>query len=840
MITELVRGVGDYQRKLVSVGPECHSPGCRGYGVTDKGVMFIGIAPGRDEVRTGRPLTGPSGQMLNAVLKAVDIDRSDVYCTNLICWWKDEPTKEEADKCNSRLQDEIKSIKPKLIVLLGGIVTEIFTGRKFGKIRGAVQWNEEYNCYVLSTYHPAAILRGMGDYGSSKDDRASVMIYDFVRDLKKINEVLKWEPEAKLAQIQYKVVDNVEEAQNILNRLAENKNQLVALDVETTYGKDDEEVEIYENDVLCVGIGTVDYAWVFKPTALYKDDEKTPTLEWPDLNWVMHNSIFDTQVMRLSLNVWIDVKEDTMLQSYSLDERSGVHRLKTLAREYLSAGFYEDDRFYGKMRLDEIPEEMLYEYNARDVIYTARLCTKFIKEQIEDNVREIYKRILIPCVNMFKEIQYRGVAIDTDLHTKFAWEWGNKYLVDEEELQDIAEQEGWQGQINVNSSQQLSKFLFGILSLPVVKKTNKGVPSTDKEVLEILRGQHIFVDKLLDFRHLAHMYSLYIINLQRNIKIDKRVHAIVKLHGARTGRPSYTEPPLQTIPRQSEEFAESYSLLRNMFCVSPISWIREFNKSLNLPIPDEDDEMIMIEADYGKAELWTAACISNDEQMYADLRSGDYHSMVAASIKNKDIEEVNKDDRNDSKRVSFGVLYDREAPSLAKALKISVPQAQSYINGFHQRNVSYSTWFKNTQRNIRTAGELITLTGRKRRIIIIGSAVRALKQSVNFPVQSTANDVLLDSAVEIHPLLKELGGSILFTVHDSIVSEVPKSKLKEAVHIIHNAMTAERFPGMVRLPVEIKVGKNWGQNKELHDCAAEPHKQKDNPYGIEKWGRCLY
>lgn len=838
VVTTDVCGSGAYQRKLVTVGPECHDPGCRGYGVTDKGIMFIGIAPVKEEMKTGRPLTGSSGQMLDAVMKAVGLQRSDTYCTNLMCWYKDVPTKEEADKCSARLDQEIFDIKPKIIVLLGSVVTEIFTGRKFGKTRGAVQWSDKYNCYVMSTYHPAAILRGLGERGSTKDDKASVMIYDFVRDLKKINKVLQWEPNAKLAQIDYTVVTTPEHAQEVLNSFS--KDELVALDVETTYAKDDEEVEIFEDEILCVGVGNTNHAWVFTPTALYKDDNKTPALEWPDLKWVMHNAIFDTQVMHHYFGVWINVHEDTMLQSYSLDERSGLHRLKTLAREYLSAGFYEDDRFYGKLKLDEIPRELLYEYNAKDVVYTARLCEMFIPEQIEDNVRDIYQRIMIPCVNMFKEVQYRGVAIDSKLHAKLAWNWGHKFLADEEELQDMAEQLGYQGRINLSSPQQLRTLLFGILSLPILKRTPKGEPSTDKEVLEALQGQHEFVDKLLDFRHLSHMFNLYIVNLQNNLKTDGRAHAVVKLHSSRTGRPSYTDPPLQTIPRKSEKFEETYSLLRNMFETSSIEWVRTFNQLEGLPVPDLNDEMIMIEADYGKAELWTAACVSNDHQMYEDLKSGDYHTRVAASIKDKPIEEVNKDDRDDSKRVSFGVLYDREAPSLAKALKISVPQAQSYINGFHTRNASYSSWFKNTQNRVRTEGELVTITGRKRRLIVIGSAVRVLKQAVNFPIQSTANDVLLDSAVEIHPKLRALGGHILFTVHDSIVSEVPKSKLLEAIKIIHDAMTAERFPGMVRLPVEIKVGKNWGQNKELHDCAVSVEKQKDNIYGIEKWGRCLY
>lgn len=830
-------------------GPECHSPGCRGYGNTDKGVMIIGIAPGRDEVRTGRPFTGPSGQVLDAILQSVGIPRKDIYCTNMICWWKDDPSKEEALKCRDRLLREIAEIKPKLIIYAGKIVAEIMTGRSFGKVRGAVQWSTEFNCYTMATFHPAAILRGASERTSSKDDKAAAMVYDFVRDLRKIDEVITWEPKAPQSIVKYEVVDDPVYAQNILHTLKKNEEvaallgqpvSKIALDVETTYDKDDEEVDVFENDVLCVGIGDKNYAWVFTPKALFKEDKTTPALEWPDLHWVMHNAIFDTQVMHKYLGVWIKVKEDTMLQSYSLDERAGVHRLKTLSREYLAAGFYEDDRFYGKMKLDEIPRELLYEYNAKDVVYTARLCERFTQQQIEDEVREHYLRILIPAINMYKEIQYRGINIDRALHAKFAWEWGHKYLEDEEELMDIAEQAGYPGRININSSPQMRKLLFGYLSLPVVKRTPKGEPSTDKDVLEALQGQHEFVDKLLDFRHLAHMYGLYILNLNTNLKDDGRVHPIIKLHSSVNGRPSFTDPPMQTIPRYSEEFAETYSLLRNMFKISDIEWVRNFNIAQNMYVPEPDDEMVMIEVDYGKAELWTAAYVSNDQQMFADLKSGDYHTNVAADVKDKPVEEVTKDDRNTAKRVSFGTLYDIEGPSLSKQIKSTVPQAIEYIQRFRNRNRDYAAWAKETQKLIRTKGELRIVSGRKRRIIIVKSAVRALKQAVNFPVQATANDVLLDAAIEIHPKLKEIGGHILLTVHDSIISEVPRSRAKEAFFIIHDAMTAERFKGMVRLPVEVKMGYNWGQNIEVHDCAIDADKQKPNKYGIPQFGRCTY
>lgn len=828
-------GVKEYEGVSITRGPHCHSPGCRGYGSTTSGVVFVGIAPGRDEVKTGRPLTGPSGALLNNVLEALGYNRQNTYCTNLICWYKDDPSPEEAALCSSRLQNELHALKPKLIVLLGKIVSEIFLGRPFGKVRGAVQWSSEYNCYIMSTYHPAAILRSVGDYGASKDDKSVNFIHDFVRDINKIKYILEWKPEAPQAKIQYKVIDTVEEAQQVLNGLP--RNVPVALDVETKYDKDEEETEALEDTLLCVGVGTTDFAWVFTPDALYRTTDegyKISALNWPNLQWICHYGIFDTQIMATRLGVWLTIVEDTLLQSYSLDERKGIHKLKPLTREYLAAPYYEETKHEST--------EKLYEYNAHDVVYTARLCKIFTQWQIEDNVRDFYLRILIPSNNIFNRLQHRGINIDTNVLTQLGARWGQSYIEEEALLQDFAKQEGWPtDDFNPGSTKQLQKFLFEILSLPVIKHTNKDAPSTDKEVLEALSHQHPFVQQLQDFRHLTHMFDSFIKGIYDQVKEDGRAHAIPKLHGSRTGRPSYTKPALQTIPTpfayaDNERLVKhQFGLLRRMFTRSPITFVRDFNTIMGYPVPDEDDEMVLIESDYGKAELWMAYAVSGDQTMYKSLISADYHKLVAAeSIFHIPYERVTGNHKLIAKRVNFGILYDIEEVSLSKLTKTSVIEARQFIAGVRKRNAEYERWARETQRQIQQTGELVTKSGRKRRIIILGNAVRALKQAVNFPIQSTTSDVVLSATIELHDKLTKLGGHLLFTVHDSILSEVPRSRLSEALQLIHDTMTKSFFDGVPPFPVEIKVGINWGATEAYHDCALEASKNK------VLGGKCLW
>lgn len=834
------RGVDVYKDVSVIQGPLCHNDeySIRSYGAKDAQVMFIGIGPARDETeRTKRPLTGPSGELLDDCLTAIGLRRQDMYVTNMSCTWVQNITGETVKSCRSRLELEIQTLKPKFIILLGKDVSEIITGRPFAKVRGAVQWYENWQCYVMGTYHSAAIYRALGEYGSEKDDKASKYIYDFIRDLRKISLVLEWGPGAPEAQIRYRVVDSIEQAQNVLDNLPRSEDYPITVDVETDYSKEDEKVEIWQTNLLCVGVGSDNYCWVFTPRALYNEDG-TPALNWPpDVWWTMQNAIYDSQVVRLKLGQWINIYEDPMLQSYSLEERSGIHGLKPMAREYLGAGFYEEERYKGKVPLAKLPKEKLYEYNARDCIYSTRLCVKYRQWQIDDNVRDFYKRLLIAPLNMYKETQFHGVDIDLNMRDVFLIKWGSKIIELDNEIEELIEEIGWIGEFNSDSTQQLGVLLYELLGLPCQKFTKTGAKSTDKEALKALEGQHPIIDLIQTRRSYKKMFSTYIEELPEKLKGDGRAHPEVKLHGTVTGRPAYEGLAIQTFvaPTDPREFNQ----LRHLVKVPTFTGY----EGTDGYIPPKDDRYVLVEVDVGKAELWQAYGYSRDPQMLEDLLSGDYHRRVGGDIYNKPIELVTGDERGWAKRTTFGILYLVEEVTLGKLTNSTPLEARIRIKRWGERNKVYTKWSLDTQKQILRTGELTSKTDRKRRIIILGNAHRAAKQAVNFPIQSTSSDVVLDSAVRMHPKLKAIGGHILFTVHDSIVTKALLSRLEEHVKIMHDEMIAEAFPGVVAMPVEVKIGTTWGNVKGVHDCAESPtHKENigNNPYSLNMGGHCLY
>ena len=131
-------------------------------------VMLIGEAPGRDEDKQGIPFVGRAGQLLNKMLLAINLQREDVYITNVVNWRPPDnrtPNDEEILEFLPFLQRQIDIIKPKFIFLLGGVAAKaiLSTPLALGKLRG--KWHEykslnlDESIPTIASYHPAFLLR---------------------------------------------------------------------------------------------------------------------------------------------------------------------------------------------------------------------------------------------------------------------------------------------------------------------------------------------------------------------------------------------------------------------------------------------------------------------------------------------------------------------------------------------------------------------------------------------------------------------------------------------------------------------------------------------------------
>lgn len=124
-------------------------------------LMFVGEGPGRDEDIKGRPFVGRAGELLNKIIEAMGLARSEVYISNVVKCRPPEnrvPLPNESSACTSRLLfKEIEIIKPEIICTLGVTATRALLGEiTMSRVRGVLQTYKEIP--VMPTYHPAYLL----------------------------------------------------------------------------------------------------------------------------------------------------------------------------------------------------------------------------------------------------------------------------------------------------------------------------------------------------------------------------------------------------------------------------------------------------------------------------------------------------------------------------------------------------------------------------------------------------------------------------------------------------------------------------------------------------------
>jgi uracil-DNA glycosylase len=140
-------------------------------GNPDAEIMLIGEAPGHNEEKEGEPFVGPAGQKLNDILKAMGVNRGDVYISNLVKFRpalprqttnNRKPTPEEMTACLPLVLAEIAVVKPKIIIALGGTAAEGLIGLEgtVGSMRG--KWHEVSGIPARVTYHPSYLLQSGG------------------------------------------------------------------------------------------------------------------------------------------------------------------------------------------------------------------------------------------------------------------------------------------------------------------------------------------------------------------------------------------------------------------------------------------------------------------------------------------------------------------------------------------------------------------------------------------------------------------------------------------------------------------------------------------------------
>ena len=488
------------------------------------------------------------------------------------------------------------------------------------------------------------------------------------------------------------------------------------------------------------------------------------------------------------------IAHDTLLESYVYEVHER-HDLDTLSQRHLGWKTISYDEVTGKgasrISFAEVDIARATEYAAEDADCALSVhAVLFEKISADEKLKYVYEKIELPTLPVLLRMECNGVLLDGAKLEAQSHELGKEIL----ELEQKAHQAAGQP-FNLNSPKQIQEILFDKQKLPVKKKTPKGQPSTDEDVLAELALDYPLPKLLLEYRGLAKLKSTYTDKLPRMVDANTgRVHTTYSQATAVTGRLASNDPNLQNIPIRTPQGRR----IREAFIAPPGSKI--------------------VSADYSQIELRIMAHLSGDKGLRHAFEHGhDVHQATAAEVFGIPLDKVTKDERRTAKVINFGLIYGMSAFGLAQNLNLERATAQAYIESYFTRYPGVKKFMDATREKARRDGYVETVFGRRLRLPEIQSGSPARRQTaeraaINAPMQGTAADLIKLAMIAVQGFLdeSELKTKLIMQVHDELVLEVPENELEEVKDKVRELMQ-DVAKLDVALIVDVGVGDNWDQ-----------------------------
>ena len=759
-------------------------------GPSNAKIAIVGEAPGADEERSGIPFTGGAGKILNGMLLEAGIDRADCYLTNVMQirpvnndfgeFYEDAGRKVPCDILKvgrTRLRNELYAVNPNVVIALGNEALKALTELVgISKYRGSIlpSWfgDEKNDCSykIIPTIHPAAIMRqwefrplAVMDLRRALEESSSSAIVHTYRVWKKIETL----SDLTLYVDQYLKSANY-----------------VAFDIETC-----------NNQISCIGFAESEFSSFTVPICMY---DKSFWSEQDELQvWLQIKRLLESDVPKIAQNanfdmfylmftVGIDVKNlwmDTMVSFHCIYPEL-PKSLATLCSIYTREPYYKD-----MIGTD------YYHYNCLDCMIAYECAMAIEKELNEFGMYDFYHRYINHVIPILLNMQLRGVRVDTKKRALAAEDLKRTVNELQKKLNDAVGHE-----LNVNSSKQMNDFLYKELGLPIQSHRKTGKTSSSESSLKNLAklAPNRLFDVIINIRETKKLISTY---LEAEIDPDGRFRCSYLLDGTESGRlasrksATGTGGNLQSVPK---------GIAREVF------------------IPDEG-KMFMA-ADLSQAEARVVAYLARDKGLIDIFESGeDIHKQVAASIFNKKLDDVTKEERELAKHIVHASNYGMGARHFAELTGLSTADAQTKLNLYHIHFPGIRIWHMEVARELKRSRILVTPMGRKRMFFGRWND-DLLRDGYSYIPQSTVADVVLKGMINIHNCLPD-GCNIVFNIHDEVVIQMPiEFKDKTVVdcrpHVDMHFTMAELMIDCMSIPVEIhgrtliipvniKTGKNW-------------------------------
>ena len=457
---------------------------------------------------------------------------------------------------------------------------------------------------------------------------------------------------------------------------------------------------------------------------------------------------------------------DCMLAAYVLDSGRSNYGMQELIVRYMNSSVSENDN---------------------NAVLLEALSSALMSEIEKNNFSSLLYDIEMPLAVVLAEMELVGFKINADGIS----EYGNELKRAEEELKERIYSYAGE-EFNIGSPKQLGEILFEKMGLPKAKKTKTGY-STDAETLQKLIAKHPIIEDILDYRQCAKLRATYAEGLVKAVADDGRIHCILNQAGTATGRLSSSEPNLQNIPVKTELG-------------------RRFRKYF---IPENED-YVLIDADYSQIELRILAHVSKDEAMIESFMSGDdIHTMTAARVFSVSAEMVTSELRKKAKAVNFGIMYGIGEYSLSEDLGISRAAAKEYIQSYFAKFPQIREYLEQIKAKAKADGYVTTDFGRRRYIPELASSNKNLQHfgervAMNSPIQGTAADIIKIAMIKVASRLKEsrLDARLVMQVHDELIIESHKSCAKDVLEMLVDCME-NAVAVSVPMSVEAHIGNTW-------------------------------
>ncbi len=740
-------------------------------------LVVVGQNPGSEELKELRPFVGPCRWFFESLEKVVGIKREECFITNAVKCGGDNIPKDVLSNCYEQWKEEWEGIKTsgKKVVLLGEYGQ---TQLGLSKLKRGMAVSLG-NMTALQLYHPAWAL-----YSGNKTFYENDM--NLIKNLLAVSDVV---PDVFI-EYPKSVIDVVSDIDYFLSDNCES----FAFDIETSeldpFLESSKIRSLSLSD--CKRTIVIDFD-LFGGFETFRNS--LIKLFSSSKFKIAHNAKFDMLwLVRFLGFIPKNVMFDTMIAKALVSK--GIYpslSLKQLVFEYEPEFFKYDDK------VDFSDSNQNWQFvlvkNGYDSYLTYKIYRK-LERLINDNgLNVLFYDILMPAVSALVNIENNGFKVDLALIEGKRRELTEQIKEIENKLKNKCAELGMDtSDFSLNSPFFLRRLFFDGLKLKSISSTKKGAPSLNVDVLTKYAesGQEEAME-IVKYRNISKLVSTYYDNYLEMVDSNGFIHPSFSMVQTATGRLSSFNPNIQNVPDE----------VRKVF-------ISRF------------DNGKIVEIDFKQIEMRVMAIVSGDKNlMDVFVRGGDPHASVASELSGIPVEKILSDYpelRSKAKSVNFGLLYGMGVYGLASREKMSLDEAQQYIDEYFRRYPMVKKWQEDRKKECDLFRSGSSLLGR-RWDFTLSPNEDVYNKVFNYPIQSLASDINLYVLGTLSQLIEdmEMKTKIVATVHDSIVFDCPideVDKLRVMTNVVISSL--QRVFDWMKVPMEVsfKVGDSWGELEE--------------------------